>query len=149
MTQDIDVGKLAEQINDKADRDLWNTVPNVWNNTLNTSQITNCITEIPQDIKLELKDGVLTLKAGSKVYVPNGFEANNTPAVKLYAWTSSDGDTYYTDTPTPTSGQNLYTADGYIVPAASAYTVSQIDSNNISITWTNPVSVPDYPMPTA
>ena len=36
--------------------------------------ITNCITEIPQDIKLELNDGTLTLKAGSKVYVPNGFE---------------------------------------------------------------------------
>lgn len=34
---------------------------------------TNCITEIPQDIKLELAaDGTLTLKAGSKVYVPNG-----------------------------------------------------------------------------
>lgn len=37
---------------------------------------TNCITEIPQDIKLELADGVLTLKAGSKVYVPNSFEAD-------------------------------------------------------------------------
>ena len=37
-----------------------------------TSKITNCITEIPQDIKLELVDGTLTLKAGSKVYVPNG-----------------------------------------------------------------------------
>ena len=33
---------------------------------------TNCITEIPQDIKLELSSGTLTLKAGSKVYVPNG-----------------------------------------------------------------------------
>ena len=32
----------------------------------------NCITEIPQDIKLELSSGTLTLKAGSKVYVPNG-----------------------------------------------------------------------------
>ena len=42
------------------------------------SQLTNCITEIPQNIKLELKDGVLTLKAGSKVYVPNGFEADGT-----------------------------------------------------------------------
>ena len=41
---------------------------------LNTTQITNCITEIPQDIKLELVDGTLILKAGSKVYVPNGFE---------------------------------------------------------------------------
>ncbi len=39
---------------------------------LDKTQITNCITEIPQDIKLELNDGVLTLKAGSKVYVPNG-----------------------------------------------------------------------------
>lgn len=37
-------------------------------------QITNCITEIPQDIKLELNDGTLTLKAGSKLYVPDGFE---------------------------------------------------------------------------
>ena len=34
--------------------------------------VSNCITEIPQDIKVELNSGVLTLKAGSKVYVPNG-----------------------------------------------------------------------------
>lgn len=47
-------------------------------NTLTTNCITNCITEIPQDIKLELNNGVLTLKAGSKVYVPNGFEADGT-----------------------------------------------------------------------
>ena len=36
------------------------------------NKITNCITEIPQDIKLELNNGTLTLKKGSKVYVPNG-----------------------------------------------------------------------------
>lgn len=36
------------------------------------NKITNCITEIPQDINLELSNGTLTLKAGSKVYVPNG-----------------------------------------------------------------------------
>ena len=35
------------------------------------NKITNCITEIPQDIKLKLANGVLTLKAGSKVRVPN------------------------------------------------------------------------------
>lgn len=34
--------------------------------------ITNCITEIPQDIKLKLNNGVLTLKAGSKVWMPDG-----------------------------------------------------------------------------
>lgn len=47
-----------------------------FNNCLNKQQITNCITEIPQDIKLELNNGTLTLKAGSKIYVPNGFEAD-------------------------------------------------------------------------
>ena len=46
---------------------------------LNTNQITNCITKIPQDIKVELsEEGVLILKSGSKVYVPNGFEEDTT-----------------------------------------------------------------------
>lgn len=43
---------------------------------------TNRILEIPQDIKLELNNGTLTLKAGSKVYVPNGpgvFDAVTVP----------------------------------------------------------------------
>lgn len=35
---------------------------------LGTNRISNCISSIPQDIKLELSDGILTLKAGSKVY---------------------------------------------------------------------------------
>lgn len=39
---------------------------------------TNRILEIPQDIKLELNNGLLTLKAGSKVYVPNGFATDGT-----------------------------------------------------------------------
>jgi len=39
---------------------------------VNYNNITNCLTHIPQDIKLELNNGTLTLKAGSKVYVPNG-----------------------------------------------------------------------------
>ena len=39
---------------------------------LDYTNITNCITAIPQDIKLELNNGTLTLKAGSKVYIPNG-----------------------------------------------------------------------------
>ena len=45
-------------------------------NFLNKSQITNCLLEVPQRIKLELADGVLTLKAGSEVIIPNGFEAD-------------------------------------------------------------------------
>lgn len=44
----------------------------------NSPYTTNRILEIPQDIKLELNNGTLTLKAGSKVYVPNEFEADGT-----------------------------------------------------------------------
>lgn len=44
----------------------------VWTDAVDYTNITNCITKIPQDIKLELANGTLTLKAGSKVYVPNG-----------------------------------------------------------------------------
>lgn len=44
--------------------------------TLNESIITSCLTEIPQDIKLELSNGTLTLKAGSKVYKGDGTAVN-------------------------------------------------------------------------
>ena len=57
----------------------WESVIPMSKNISNwSSNVSNCITEIPQDIKLELNNGTLTLKAGSKVYVPNGagvFEA--------------------------------------------------------------------------
>ena len=37
------------------------------------NKISNCLTKIPQDINLELSSaGTLTLKAGSKLYIPNG-----------------------------------------------------------------------------
>lgn len=45
---------------------------------LNDAQRTNCITEIAQDIKLELNSGVLKLLSGSKAYIPNGIGVFNT-----------------------------------------------------------------------
>lgn len=55
------------------------------------SHTTNCITEIPQDIKLELKDGVLTLKAGSKLYVPNGAGVFDVVTISADIQTASSG----------------------------------------------------------
>ena len=40
--------------------------------TLKYKNITNCITKIPQDIKLELNNGTLTVKSGTRFYLPNG-----------------------------------------------------------------------------
>ena len=66
------------------------------NDKINQTHITNCITEIPQDIKLELNNGTLTLKAGSKVYVPNGVDTfdelvieNNLTLGELGSYTGS------------------------------------------------------------
>lgn len=67
----INIAEITEALNKKADRDLNNLTEDA-TNAVKPSDITNCITKIPQDIKLELNDGTLTLKASSKVYVPNG-----------------------------------------------------------------------------
>ena len=73
MTEQIDYdpNTVLEVLNNKADRDLNNVTDGTYQ-VLTTKNITNCITKIPQNIKLELNDDTLTLKAGSKVYVPNG-----------------------------------------------------------------------------
>lgn len=58
------------EISESQTSEFLNTVNEI-NNKLDNEK-TNCITKISQDIKLELNNGTLTLKAGSKVYVPNG-----------------------------------------------------------------------------
>lgn len=73
---------------------------------LNNSQITNCLLEVPQNIKLELNNGVLTLKAGSKVIVPNG--------VGVFDEITITSDLTYTY-PTGSEGANIlffYQTDG-------------------------------------
>jgi len=60
------------------DTDLGDNFKAIDEKTLSHRNITNCLLEVPQDIKLELVDGVLTLKEGSKVYNPNGFESDGT-----------------------------------------------------------------------
>lgn len=66
------------ELNNKADIDLSNLTLKGQNIANWSTNVTNCITEIPQDIKLELNNGTLTLKAGSKLYVPNRFESDGT-----------------------------------------------------------------------
>lgn len=60
---------------------------------INSQNITNCLLEVPQRIKLELNDGTLTLKAGSQVIVPNGFETDGTTPKFDYVVIPSDMNT--------------------------------------------------------
>lgn len=55
---------------------------------LSTGNITNCLTHIPQDIKLEIDDSkALILKAGSKFYYPKGL-SSTTPVFGSFTTTS-------------------------------------------------------------
>lgn len=45
----------------------------IWNEALNYNNITNCFTKLPKNINFSLtNDGVITIQAGSKIYIPNG-----------------------------------------------------------------------------
>ena len=55
------------------------TVDKKVDNEINSNLLnytTNRILEIPQTVKAELNNGVITIKAGTKVYIPNGFETD-------------------------------------------------------------------------
>lgn len=69
-----DGGTIPEVNTDTNQQVLSNDGTNLsWRNEqVGYNQITNCITEILQDIKLEINNGTITLKAGSKVYNGNG-----------------------------------------------------------------------------
>lgn len=90
-------GQVLEALNDKVDIDYGNMPANSTNYASSSKNVTNCITEIPQDIKLELNDGVLTLKAGSKVYIPNGpgvFDSYTIPNdITVSSWGGGMADT--------------------------------------------------------
>lgn len=102
-----DIRPEIETLNSvKANKDLSNLSEVGEKHFLNKSQITNCITEIPQNIKLELNNGVLTLKAGSIVTVPNGFEADGkTPK---FDYVSIESDLTLTATQTNTYQEFLF-----------------------------------------
>ena len=87
---EADTVNWKEFSQDKANKDLDNLTEAGEKHFVNKSQITNCLLEVPQRIKLELNDGVLTLKAGSEVIVPNGFEADGTTPKFDYVDIESD-----------------------------------------------------------
>ena len=67
----------AIKIGDTLNLDV-NEVLNVDDSAMASAYMTNCAIEVPQNINIELLNGVLTLKAGSKVYIPDGFESDGT-----------------------------------------------------------------------
>lgn len=82
------IGTISEQPNGSAK--YWaEKAKTATAGTLNESILTNCLTEIPQDIKLELSNGTLTLKAGSKVYKGDGTAVNISKDITIFGTAGS------------------------------------------------------------
>ena len=98
------------------------------------SYTTNCVTSIPQDIKLELTDGTLKLKSGSKVYMPNGtgiFNIINVNSDKTFTY-STNGKYIIVLTINGDMNRCSYPAvSGNTEPTASAGTLWYDTANNL------------------
>ena len=74
----VDIDNIATDLNakaniaDTADNNLSNLTETGEKHFLNKTQLSNCVLEVPQRIKLEFVNGVLTLKAGSQLLQPDG-----------------------------------------------------------------------------
>ena len=74
----VDIDNIATDLNakaniaDTADNNLSNLTETGEKHFLNKAQLSNCVLEVPQRIKLEFVNGVLTLKAGSQLLQPDG-----------------------------------------------------------------------------
>lgn len=133
----LDVADMATKSLDNLD--------NLGKNIANWStNVTNCITEIPQDINLELNNGTLTLKAGSKVYVPNGVGVFDVVTIAsdisadYSGWGTQKRLLTYNST---TNGLEAYeldtqTASGDTTPTISATFMTWYDTANNLIKYT-------------
>lgn len=117
---------------------------------LSDKNITNCITAIPQDIKLELVSGVLKLKTGSKVYKANGesitisgdlVAAQGGTNTGAFAFYRSDNNTVYTVVASQTFS-------GTTAPASPVTTTTWLDKGAKDVKvydgtqWVGGVSLP-------
>ncbi len=148
---------VQESLDTRANKDLSNLSEEGEKHFLGKSQITNCITEIPQRIKIELDstNKKLTLKAGSEVIVPNGFEADGTTPKFDYVTVESDivgstgtGNYFYCYNPS----QNLFGATQIASSGSSVASPQNAQywydtTNNIVKRYTNNDWIEGYSLP--
>ena len=132
-----DINSNIEELDNRIDNlgsayaniDLSNLSESGEKHFLNKSQITNCLLEVPQRIKYTLENGTLTIKAGSVVIVPYGFEADGTTPKFDYVDIESDLNL----------SNGTATEEVFFIPTASGnnllrYTKSSIFSGSIAPT---------------
>lgn len=85
-----------------------------------STNVSNCITEIPQDINIELSSGSLIVKAGTKAYMPDGTTVTVASDITVTASSTTDRFLFLNNTGTAVD----YIGISYCYSGASAPTVS-------------------------
>ena len=146
--------KINEIIDNFADKNLSNlsvSGQEILDNKLSTQMITDCVIKIPQDIKLELSNGNIILKAGSYVYVPNGKNTDGSDKIDKVLITedvtidASDGTSTASDwiifyQPNHKSARNSRIAanfSGAVAPTVTGSYAVWYDTTNNVIKYTN------------
>ena len=142
-------GTIGQALYGKANTNLGNLAVSGKNIANWSSNVSNCITEIPQDIKVELSNGTVTLKAGSKVYMPNGagnFDVITTTTDRTWTY-NSDGKRFLCLTSTGyinnTADATNWVVSGATDPlAGSAWHDWYDTTNNVINHYTGDASTP-------
>lgn len=142
---------IQEQLNEKAKTDLSNLTSTGKNISNWSNNVTNCPTETPQDIKLTLSNGTLTLISGSKLYLPNGVGVfDDYSTTQNYDTTQTNNGTYLVFF----NGSSLFTRDinkcfsGTEPTPVQTYSVWYDTANNLikyttnSTTWQTGLYLP-------
>ncbi len=126
---------------DKANASLDNLSASGKNLANWSNNVTTCLSYIPQDVKVTLSGGTLTLKGGSKLYVPNGagvFEAVTTSEdISITETSGQTGMVFYLPgnaTISLLNSENCYS--GSTAPSGSQY-MAWYDTTNNSVKLTN------------
>ncbi len=118
-------------------------------------KITNCLLEVPQNIKYELSDSGFTLKSGSKVIVPNGanvFDEVTISADKTRTWAyNGQGMMFYrkkVDALQPIPARSIYSSATAPTPTINQCAWFDTTNNKVKIsndkgiTWEEECSLP-------
>lgn len=135
----INVAEITEALNNKADRDFGNITDGTYD-FLTTKQITNCITKIPQDIKLEINNGNIVAADTCTVYKGDG-STYTIPASTSFTHASSAGTFMLIWTGSAARHQNINTCfSGNTAPVQGSFSGSYAvwyDTTNKVIKLTN------------
>lgn len=126
-----------------ADTDLSNLTAEGEKHFINKTQLTNCILEAPERIKVEFTTTSITLKSGSIVTMPDGSEVSVNSDI-VHTWTSSrDGNAFLIYNPTTQKTQSGYVGYGFsgtTRPSSPTTSYIWLDTTNEVVEYYNGAS---------